>query len=172
MKLTDIGGTYQRVADPGWVDPLDTDHAMVDGGRWNASGSHATLYLNADHETARANVRLKFHGLPYGPEDLDPADAPHLVEVAVPAGRACDVRTDKGLTAVGLPVSYPLDATGAVVTWDHCQPVGASAHGDGLDGVACRSAAPGGNEELAWFPQPDNPTVAIVRRREFPDWYW
>lgn len=40
----------------------------------------------------------------------------------------------------------------------------------GLDGVACRSAARGGNEELAYFVR----DVQLVpgKRIEFHDWYW
>lgn len=172
MRLTDIGGTYLRVADAEWVDPLDTSFAQADGGRWNAPGAHPVLYLNADETTARANVRAKFTGLPYGPEDLDPADAPHLVEVAVPEGRACELRTDDGLTAVGLPTTYPQYPNGEPVDRDVCQPIGARIYEDERDGIACRSAATGGGEELAWFPQPRRPTASALRRHEFPDWYW
>lgn len=172
MKLTDIGGTYLRVADADWIDPLETDFSQVMGGRWNAPGTHPALYLNVDKATAHANVRANFHGLPYGPEDLDPADAPHLVEVAVPDGQGCEVRTDEGLAAVGLPTSYPQMATGDPVSWGDCQLVGALVHEQELDGVACRSAAPGGVEELAWFPQSGRPVAAVLDRHEFPDWYW
>ena len=30
------GGTYYRVCDPTWIDPLDTNYAKRDGGRWNS----------------------------------------------------------------------------------------------------------------------------------------
>lgn len=39
---------WLRVADPVWSNPLDPTFAQVTGNRWNASGSYATLYLNAD----------------------------------------------------------------------------------------------------------------------------
>lgn len=172
MMLTDTEGSFLRVAEADWTDPLDTSFSQLGGGRWNAPRTHPTLYLNADEVTARANVRAKFRRLPYGPEDLDPADAPHLVEVAVPAGQACELRTDDGLVAVGLPATYPVDRIGESVSWDACWPIGAQAYEGELDGVACRSAAPGGLEELAWFPQPGRPVPSILTRREFPDWYW
>jgi hypothetical protein len=172
MNLAEIGGTYLRVADADWTDPLDSSFAQRQGGRWNAPRSHPTLYLNADKGTAHANVRVKFAGLPYGPEDLDPAEAPHLVEVAVPDGVACELRTNEGLAAVGLPVTYPEDEDEEPVRWDVCQPIGAQAYEQQHDGVACKSAAPGGIEELAWFPLPRRPEVSVLRRHEFPDWYW
>lgn len=172
MIDVEIGGLYLRVAEADWSDPLDTTFAEDRGGRWNAPGSYPVLYLNADRETARANVRAKFAGLPYGPEDLDPIDAPHLVEVVVPDGRGCDLRPDVGLAAVGLPVTYPDDGSGQVVGWGPSQAVGLEAYDRGLDGVACRSAAPGGHDELAWFPRPDRPRASAGGRFEFPDWYW
>lgn len=172
MIRAGIGGTYLRVADADWADPLDPSFAQATGGRWNAPNAYPVLYLNADERTARANVRAKFDGLPYGPEDLDPADAPHLVDVAVPDGEACELRTDASLTQAGLAATYPLEADGSIVPWETCQPIGARVHGAGLDGIACRSAAPGGEEELAWFPQPGRPEVSAGPRREFPDWYW
>lgn len=172
MRVCEIGGMYLRVADAGWADPLDATHAQRAGGRWNAPDTHATLYLNAGERTARANVRAQFAGLPYGPEDLDPAEAPHLVHVAVPEGHACELRTTDGLAEVGLPSTYPDDDRGDRVPWGTCQPIGAQAHAHGLDGVACRSAAAGGVEELAWFPREDRPSAAALERLEFPDWYW
>lgn len=172
MNLTEVGGTYLRVADPDWSDPLDSNFAQTAGGRWNAPGAHPVLYLNADEQTARANVQAKFDGLPYGPEDLDPADAPHLIDVVVPDGEACELRTDAGLAEVALPATYPQMTDGSIVSWAACQPIGAQVYEAGLVGVACRSAAPGGVEELAWFPQPDSPAVSAGPVREFPDWYW
>lgn len=172
MNQTEIGGTYLRVADANWTDPLDSSFAQASGGRWNAPGAHPVLYLNADERTARANVRAKYEGLPYGPEDLDPADAPHLLDVVVPQGDACELRTDGGLGQLALPATYPRTADGSFVPWTVCQPIGAQVYEAGLDGIACRSAAPGGDEELAWFPQADGPSVSAGIRREFPDWYW
>ncbi len=172
MISTPIGGTYSRVADPDWADPVDASFAMEAGGRWNAPGSHPVLYLNADVVTARANVAAKFVGLPYGPEDLAPEAGPHLVDVAVPDGTAWELRSDDGLVAVGLPTTYPDDGHGGTVGWEACQPIGATAHQEGSDGIACRSAAPGGTHELAWFPRASRAAAAVLGRRSFTGWYW
>ncbi len=48
VNTRQMAGTYLRVADPGWADPLDSSFAQRLGGRWNAPDAHATLYLNAD----------------------------------------------------------------------------------------------------------------------------
>ena len=50
-----------------------------------------------DEVAARANVLRLFAGLPHGPEDLEPATAPLLVNIAVPVGRAADASTNDGL---------------------------------------------------------------------------
>ena len=128
------------------------------------------MYLNADLRTARANARARFKGLPYGPEDLDPATAPLLVDVNIPEGEAWDLRSDGGLAAVGLPSTYPLDAGGGEIGWGMCQPIGLDAWESGSDGVACRSAADGGTEELAWFVRAR--AVSSSATRSFDEWYW
>jgi hypothetical protein len=169
VETSSIGGRYLRVADPGWVDPLDAGCAAGGAGRrWNLPGLPC-LYLNVDEMTARANVDRLFTGLPYGPEDLDPDEAPLLVEVIVPVGTALDAYSDAGLSGAGLPVTYPLDSVGAVIPHATCQPIGAKAFADGLDGVDARSAAPGGDREVAWFPRARTLPVASTRR--FDDWY-
>lgn len=173
-----IGGTYFRVTDPDWADPLDASFAASSGGRWNPAdgapgvplGGVQTMYLNADLATARANARAKFRGLPYGPEDLDPASAPVLVDVELPDGEAWDLRSDAGLTAVGLPSTYPLGASGDEIGWNVCQPIGFEAWQADSDGVACRSAADGGREELAWFVRGRLATASASR--SFDEWYW
>jgi len=55
---------WLRVADPGWEDPLDARWAGRTGGRWNPPGSHPTLYLNADLETARLQILRLREGTP------------------------------------------------------------------------------------------------------------
>lgn len=165
-----IGGTHLRVADPDWVDPLDaTFAALPPGQRWNPPGLDC-LYLNRDHVTARANVARKFVGLPYGPEDLDPATAPVLLDVVVPDGAAADAYTPEGLAALGLPASYPLDDSGAKVPHVTCQPLGEAAFDGGLDGVDARSAAPGGDRELAWFPR--GRTLVADPPVPFDEWWY
>lgn len=54
---------------------------------------------------------------------------------------------------MGLPTSFPLDERGETVWHATCQPLGQGAFDAGLDGVDARSAAPGGDRELAWFPK-------------------
>lgn len=164
------GGRYYRVADPAWSDPLDGRYAGQRGGRWNPPGSFDVVYLNRDAGTARRNVDRLLAGQPYGPVDLDPAEAYILVEAEVPEADHLDAVTAKGCRACGLPASYPHDADGAVVGHATCQPIGVAAHHAGLPGVACRSAAPGAardDEELAAFR-----SVAETRRWSFDDWYW
>jgi RES domain-containing protein len=159
-----------RVADPDWADPLDGGFAARHGGRWNPPGSFPVVYLNADVATARRNVDRLLAGQPYGPEDLDPAEAYILVEAEAPRAGYVDVVTAAGLRACGLPESYPRDADGAVVDHATCRPIGVAAHEAGLPGIACRSAAPGASdadEELACFV-----AVAERRRWSFEDWYW
>lgn len=169
MLTAPISGRYYRVADPDWADPLDPSFASLPPGqRWNPPGL-ACLYLNGDIDTARANVTKRFEGLPYGPEDLDPATAPLLLGVEVPAGEAADAFTDAGLAATGLPDSYPHDSAGRLIPHSVCQPVGQAAHDAGLDGVDCRSAASTGGRELAWFPR-DEPAVE-ASRLAFDRWW-
>lgn len=66
----------------------------------------------------------RFVGLPYGPEDLDPATAPLLVGVDVPDGEATDAYTEAGLASLGLSATYPHDTTGDVIPHHTCQPIG------------------------------------------------
>lgn len=167
------GGEYLRVADPAWSDPLDGAYAGRRGGRWNPPGSFPVVYLNRTLRVARANVRRLYAGLPYGPEDLDPREAPVLVAARIPEDDLVDVVTDQGCRAAGLPAGYPLDGL-APVPQARCQPLGVRARQDGWPGIACRSAAPGCgrvDEELAWF-QRDDAHLTPEWRRGFDDWFW
>lgn len=169
LPAAPVAGTYLRVADPDWADPLDPSFAAIaPGQRWNPAGLPC-LYLNGDEPTARANVRRRFVGLPYGPEDLDPATAPILVHVELPPGRAADAFSDHGLARLGLPATFPLDTDGDVVAHEVCRPIGRAAFDAGLDGVDARSAAPGGTRELAWYPR--DVAVEVLRRQAFDDWW-
>jgi len=166
------GGRYLRVADPDWDDPLSGEYAQSRGGRWNPPGAFPVVYLNRDERVARANVLHRFAGLPYGPEDLDPATAPILVDADVPHAHYVDVVTDEGCAAAGLPSTYPRDESGAAVSHEGCRPVGEAAWGAGLPGIACRSAAPAAptdGEELAWFARGSSLTPTEVR--PFGDWF-
>ncbi len=169
IRTVTIGGSYHRVADPDWSDPLDPSYASVaPGQRWNPPGLPC-LYLNADIATARANVGRLFDGLPYGPEDLDPATAPILLDVTVPEGEAADAFTDEGLTSCGLPTTFPLDTQGNPIPHHRCQTLGQAAFDAGLDGVDSRSAAHGGIHELAWFPRDRAPQE--LSRHAFDRWW-
>ena len=169
IKAARIGGLYHRVADPGWPDPLDASFAAVaPGRRWNPPGL-ACLYLSADLATARANVERLCEGQPYGPEDLDPLTAPVLVEVAVPDGEAADAFTDDGLLGLGLPTSFPHDFRGDLIPHTACQQIGRAVLVEGYNGVDCRSAAPSGLRELAWFPR--GQPAREVSRRPFDHWW-
>lgn len=163
------GGDYLRVADPEWPHPLDPSYAEGRGGRWNRPGSFPVLYLNADTATARANVDRRFAGLPYGPTDLLAHRRPLLVGAEVPGDDYVDVVSDAGCASAGLPVSYPLGGRGREVPHSRCHPVGHEAKDQGRPGIACRSAARAGGEELAWFVAG---AVDPTSRREFDDWYW
>ena len=168
MRTVPIEGPYCRVADPEWADPLDPSFAAATGQRWNPPGM-ACLYLNRDETTARANVLRLFAELAYGPEDLDPATAPLLIDVEVPAGHAADAYTDDGLKSLGLPDTYPHDTDGILIVHGTCQAVGQTVFDAGLHGVDHRSAAPSGDRELAWFPR--GSAAQETSRRSFDDWW-
>ena len=169
MQTAPTGGRYFRVADPEWSDPLDPSFSSrPPGQRWNPPGLPC-LYLSHDVATARANVRRQFDGLPFSPESLDPATAPHLVQMDIPAGQAADAHTRQGLAALGLPATYPQDATGRLIPHDVCQPIGQAAFHANLNGIDYRSAAPSGTRELAWFPRSTHPTQTSLRH--FDQWW-
>lgn len=162
-----MGGRYYRVAEREWTDPLDPTFAAVGGGRWNPVGLPC-LYLNDDLDTARANVRRNLAGMPYGPEDLDPEEGPVLVDAEVRQGTALDAYSGHGIVELGLPLTYPVDEEGRTVPHERCQPLGRAALESGLDGVDARSAAPGGNRELAWLAATP---ARLIRVRIFADWW-
>lgn len=147
------GHPWLRVADPGWADPLDPSYAEEAGGRWNPPGSFPALYLNADVDTARAQVDRLLQGQPVRPEDLaDPGFV--LVVATLPRGQeVADAASAEGLRALGLPEEYPYEGKG-LCGHDRCRPVGEAVHERGLRGVSCRSAALPDRtaRELAWFP--------------------
>lgn len=110
-----------------------------------------------------------FVGLPYGPEDLDPATAPLLLGVDVPGGKAADAYTEAGFASLELPATYPHDTTCEVIPDHACRPIGRAAHEAGLDGVDCRSAAADSCRELAWFP--GRRTASQASRLAFHQWW-
>jgi hypothetical protein len=168
------GGPYVRVADPAWRRPLDPRFAAERGSRWNPPGSFPVVYLCASREVARAIVLDRFDRLPYGVLDLRPERQPVLVETDVPIRRVVDVVTDSGCRAASLPKTYPLDGRGKRIGWSRTQPVGRTAHQQGEDGIACRSAAPrrpARGEELAWFIRRGADRLRTAGRRSFGEWF-
>lgn len=172
MRHVVRGGRYMRVADPSWRDPLSGAHARRSGGRWNPPRSFDVVYLNASPPVARAQVRHKLEPRGIRPEDLDPEQGPLLVHADVPEDRYVDAITARGLTPLGLPESYPLDAGGNRVPHAACQPIGQRAWEAGESGIACLSAAraaPAGGEELAYFA---HRLLRPQRTERFTDWFW
>jgi hypothetical protein len=169
------GGTFNRLAELVWDDPLDTSHSREHGGRWNPPGRFGALYLNRDLRMARLQVQHKLRGQPYGVEDLDEDEQHDLVVVEVGERDWLDCVTAPGLDAVGLPATYPRHANGRPVRHETCQPVGRAAFEDGRPGIACRSAADGAtpaDEELAVFDRDVNAAVRISGRQPFAMWFW
>jgi hypothetical protein len=167
------GHVWLRIADAGWSDPLDPSFAAVHGGRWNPPGSHPTLYLNEDRTTARLNLRGFIDGWPYEPEDLRDDTGPVLVHATLPVDqRVVDAHSRRGLEALALPATYPLDGTGRLVGHGTCQPIGLAAKQAGLRGVRARSArAPeGAGRELAWFPATRRSRARLVAIERFEAW--
>src|SRR5712692_1514022 len=123
MRHIRRGGSYFRVADPDWSNPLGGSHAARSGGRWNPPNSFLVVYLNGDVRVARANVARKFRGRPYGPELLEPREAPVLVQTTVTDAHYVGIITDEGCVDAGLPKEYPNEPSqGGVVAWERCQP--------------------------------------------------
>jgi hypothetical protein len=147
---------WLRVADSAWADPLDPSYARDNGGHWNPPKSYRVLYFSEDLRTARAQLEELFAGWPVNVEDLAD-DAPYVLVVAVIPKRqkAADSVSVQGLTALGLPPSYPVDARGRVIARKRCQLIGAAVFDAALHGVWCRSAKirDGTGRELAWFPR-------------------
>jgi len=167
------GGRYFRIADPAWEDPLDASYSMAHGGRWNPPGAFPVLYLNRDVQTSRANLNRRFAGRPYGPEMLDPALAPLLIETTVGSRNFVDAVTDDGCLELGLPATYPLDEGGREVGWDRCQPIGLDAWRAGEAGIACRSAAMPDRigDGLAVFRRSGDRALRVVARLSFTEWF-
>jgi hypothetical protein len=165
------GGTYFRLADPGWIDPLDASYSRRTGGRWNPPGA---FYLNDGVPTSRLQVLHKLAGLPYGPEDLDPSEQHDLITMEVPTLTHLDCISDDGLASVALPASYPRHRNGRPVTHATCQPIGQRAYQRQLAGVACRSAAANAtpdNQELALFDRATGPHPTATERTPFAAWW-
>jgi hypothetical protein len=170
-------GRYYRVCDPHWQDCCDTSFSKALGGRWNPRGAFGVLYLCRTLAVAAANARQNFVGEIHSLYDLRPESRPAVMEFTIghgPERSFVDAVTDAGLSAAGLPATYPFSG-GAKVPYSECRQVGKAAYAAAERGIACRSAAeatpaswPG--EELALFDR----SVAVARRgrrQAFADWY-
>ena len=169
------GGSYNRLAEPSWLDPLDTSYSRQRGGRWNPPGSFGVLYLNPDWRMARLQVLHKLSGHPYGVEDLDEAEQHDLVGVEVAEREWLDCLTVRGLESVGLPDTYPRHRNGRPVRHATCQPVGQAAFDGKRSGIACRSAATDAlptDEELGVFDREVATSVQMTGRHPFAEWFW
>ena len=173
MRRVRRDGAYFRIAVPAWVDPLDAGYSVAHGGRWNPPGSFPVLYLNRDLPMSRANLARRFAGRPYGPEMLEPAQAPVLIETSVDGTDFVDAVTPDGCLELGLPASYPLDEQGNEVGWNRCRAIEAAAWEAGEAGIACRSAATHdrAREELALFRRAGDRALRVNRRLLFDDWF-
>jgi RES domain len=168
-------GSYNRLAEPAWADPLDTSYSRLRGGRWNPAGSFGVLYLNRDVRMARLQIQHKLSGQPYGVEDLDESEQHDLVDVEVAERDWLNCVTAPGLEAVGLPPTYPRHRNGRLVRHADCQPVGQAAFDDGRPGIACRSAATDASltdEELGVFDRDVETSVQMTGRHPFAEWFW
>ena len=177
MRTETLPGGHQwwRIGNPRWDDPLDPEFARQWGGRWNPPHSFPTLYLNEDIVAARLNLRLFISAWPYEPEDLRDDTGPLLVGATLPRNqRVADVHSRIGVAKVGLPASYPLDASGALVPHPKCQGIGQEAKARGLRGVRCRSAraVDGAGRELAWFPATARSRAHRKTTLPFETWFW
>ena len=167
--------TWWRVAESHWKDPLSPEFSKDKGGRWNPPGAFATLYLNADKQTARCNVVAFIEEGPYGPEDLRDETAPVLIGCRLPGEQAvCDAHSQSGVPAAGLPATYPLDARGCVVDHSTCQDIGEQVKSEGKRGVhtRCARSSNAGDLELAWFPASTRSVAREVENLLFSDWFW
>lgn len=172
MRHVERGGNYLRVADPDWDHPLSGKYARDAGGRWNPPGAFEVIYLNADLHVARAQVRHKLEPRGIGPEDLDPERGPALIHTSVPKRPYVDAVTERGLSSLGLPTTYPLDARKKPIPHRIYQPLGLQAWNSDEPGVACRSVAssPTVGEELAHFNRGEK--LKVEGEEKFSNWFW
>jgi hypothetical protein len=134
-----------------------------------------TLYLNEDSVTARLNLRRFIAGWPYEPEDLRAENGPLLVGATLPRDQVvADAHTPGGVTALGLPLTYPQGADGRTVPHARCQPLGQQIRDADLRGVRARSAQSrdGAGRELAWFPASARSRARRAKTLTFDQWYW
>ena len=165
---------WWRIAKSEWPDPLDTSYAEEQGGRWNPPRSFPVLYLNEDLVTARLNLRRFIADWPYKVEELRDDTGPILVGCSLPRRQVvCDVYSQAGVRAVGLPDTYPYQGDGTRVSHARCQPIGVLVKAARLRGVRTRSAQSqdGAGRELAWFPASVRSVAHQVTTLAFMAWF-
>jgi RES domain-containing protein len=123
-----------RVVRAGWPDPLDANHAMARGGRWNAPSTFPVLYACCSSAVAAAIARERLEDAGLVLDDLRPTARPQLVELSW-SGRVVDLTSAQGLATAGLPADYP-----AGVSHGRTRPLGSTWRAQRRAGVACRSA--------------------------------
>jgi RES domain len=174
IRLPD-GHVWLRLAQADWNDPLDPSYAKEHGGRWNSPGSFPVLYLNEDLRTARLQLQELFADWPVNVEDLD-QEAPYVLLLAtLPRHQeVADAISSHGLGALGLPLSYPVDAHGRVISQRRCRSIGAAIFDAGLKGVWCRSVktTDGSGHELAWFPRGRAKATMLRKPLPFSAWWF
>jgi hypothetical protein len=123
-------------------------------------------------------VRKNFDGEIHSLYDLNPEYRPALLEFSLgraPGHRFVDAVSNAGLSALGLPASYPLNASGGKISHARCRAIGFAAYESDEAGIACRSAAESRvaswvGEELALFDRAAG-LAAAGKRRGFAAWY-
>jgi len=166
------GGTYYRVCDPAWTDPSDTSYSKWAGGRWNPPDrpgrpGFGALYLNPTIPIARANARRHAReSFGVALEDLAAERLPDLQHYAVVETEFVDAVTPAGISALGLPPSYPTS-----IPHPPCQGIAEHAYAVGEHGVVPLSAVSPTDEELVIFDR-DVPVLATKTTREkLASWY-
>ena len=123
--------------------------------------------------TARLNLRLFISDWPYEPEDLRDDTGPELVGCSLPVNQdVCDAHSRRGIRALGLPATYPLEKNGNAVPHARCQEIGVQVKAANLHGVRARSAQSrdGAGRELAWFPASVHANK--IHTVAFTEWFW
>ncbi len=140
------GRPVYRVIRAGWEDPLDASFSQQAADRrWNTAEFPA-LYCCCSLPVARAVARDLFRFAGIELEDLQPEYRPCLIEVDW-TGEVVDMASGEGIETAGFPSSYPSGVSKrltreAAVVW----------HGDGREGVVCRSASLWRLGLRAWKP--------------------
>jgi len=126
---------FYRVVRAGWKDPLDASFSQrAPDNRWNGP-AYPVLYCCCSVRVARAIVRDLFALAGVELAELQPAYRPALVEIGW-RGEVIDVASPQGVEAAGLPESYP-EGVSRVQT----RKAAALWHGQGAEGILCRSAS-------------------------------